>query len=111
MKPAIEPVMRMRPWPRRPHVSAYLLQQIDRTGNICIDNVAHGIEVLVQETFAKAAPSIRKQCFNRSAANRCIQFVHALNGGQVGFNRIDRGAQITKLGSRGIDRGFVRRHQ
>ena len=53
MKPAIEPVIRMRPCAARAHVAADLLDEIDRAGDVGVDHVPH----LVKSWSRKPCPS------------------------------------------------------
>ena len=88
MKPAIEPVIRIRPWPRSFISRATLLQEIDRAGDVGVDDPAHLLEVLVDEGPAKAPP-IGEQRIDRPPARRRQQAVYAVGGGKIGLQRLN----------------------
>jgi hypothetical protein len=89
MKPAIEPVIRIRPWPRSFISRATLLQEIDRAGDVGVDDPAHLLEVLVDEGPAKAPPGIGEQRIDRPPARRRQQAVYAVGGGKIGLQRLN----------------------
>jgi hypothetical protein len=40
------------------HVASHSLDQIERASDVCLDRVARGLEILIQEAIAKTAPRI-----------------------------------------------------
>ena len=73
MKPAIEPVIRIRPSPAVAHVAADLLDEIERAGDVGVDDCAHVVEVLVEEAVAEPAAGIGQQRIDRPAASSAAQ--------------------------------------
>ena len=91
MKPAIEPVIRILPWPARAHVAADLLDQIDRAGDVGVDDVADLVEILVEKAVAEAAPGICDQEFDRAPvlAARIVELVDAFDRGEVSLDSLE----------------------
>jgi hypothetical protein len=57
MKPAMEPVMRMRPSPRA-HFAANFLDQVERAGDVGVHDAPDQREVLIQKSLAEPAADI-----------------------------------------------------
>lgn len=92
MKPAIEPVIRMRPRIAPAHVVADLVDQVDRAGDVGVDDLARFLKVLVKESAAKAAARVGHQKVDRTSVRRSVKLVDALCGGQVGLHGFDLSA-------------------
>jgi hypothetical protein len=66
-----------------------LLQEIDRAGDVGVDDPAHLLEVLVDEGPAEAPPGIGEQRIDRPPARRRQQAVHTVGGGKIGLQSRD----------------------
>ena len=88
---------------RDAHVAARPLDEIDRAGDVGVDDVPDLFEILVEKRFAETAAGIGEQRIDRSAVERAVEPVDAFGRGQVGLDRLDLHAFVC----RSIARGFV----
>ena len=69
------------------------LDEVDRAGDVGVDDAQDVVEVLIEKAFAQSAPGIGQQRFDRPFADQCIELVDAFDLGEVGLQGIDLGAQ------------------
>ena len=107
MKPAIDPVIRILAGISAPHVVADLVDQVDRAGDVGIDDPPCLAEILVQERMAETAPGICQKGVDLTALHGRIELVHAFGGRKIGLKGFDFGAAAAKRGRR-LSRSRVR---
>ena len=83
------------------HVAADLLDQVDRAGDVGVDDMADLREVLVEEGAAEPVAGVGEKRLDGPSADGGIEAVHTLQGREVGLHRLHPGAQGAKV-PRGI---------
>ena len=86
------------------HVTSDLLNEIQRAGNIGIDQVMDRIEVLVEESLPEPMPCVGQQGIDRAAVRRRIQAIDPFRRCQIGFDCVDLDAEFAELRGRCFDR-------
>jgi hypothetical protein len=93
------------------HVAGDELNQVDRPGDVGVDDVAHVLELLVEEGAAEAVAGVGEQRVDGPALRRGVQLVDAVLRGEVDLDGVDsrarRPAEVGDLGQA----GGVRRQQ
>ncbi len=65
---------------RGAHVAPDFLHQVQRPGNVGVDDMAHRYEILVQEPVAQTATGVGEKNRDGPAADGGIQFVDPFDG-------------------------------
>ena len=78
-------MIRILPAVSAAHVVADLVDQIDGTGHVGLDDVPRLVKILVEESMAQATPGVCEQRIDRSAVGRGIKLIDALGRRQVGL--------------------------
>ena len=101
--------MRMRP-PCVPHVAADLLDEIDRAGDVGVDDAHDVVEVLVEEALAKAASGVGQQGVDRPPADQRIELVDTFQRGEIGLESVDLRAHRFEIPGGLLDLGLIGDH-
>ena len=80
----------------RPHAAADVLDEVQCSGDVGIDDVAAGREVLVEEATAESMAGIGQQGIDRPLSDGLDQLVHALLGGKVRRDRHGLRPEVAK---------------
>jgi hypothetical protein len=109
MKPAIGTGQQDPPFTTGPHMIAYLLNEIDRTGDIGVHHLAHVGEILIEKTLAKTTAGIRHQEIDGPTVglDALDQSIDALKSRKVSLDGLDRDTESFQSGRRLHDAGFV----
>ncbi len=83
------------------------MQQVQRAGDVGVDDVPRLAERLVEEAVAQSVARVGDQQVDRPAGDRQHQLVDAERGRQVGLDGIDVGAQRAQRRSRFLERPLV----
>ena len=86
MKPAIDPVSRMRPCPRLRMARPTSCTRYTVPGHVGVDHVTHVRKVLIEKRTAQAMARVGEECIDGSACSRSPQPIDAINRRQIGFN-------------------------
>ena len=89
--------MRMRPLPRRAHVAAHLLDQVDRARDVRVYHVPHIVEVLIEEALAEPVAGIGQERVHRPSPSGGVELVDALECRKVGLDRLGLDAERAEL--------------
>jgi hypothetical protein len=87
MKPAMDPVMRMRPRSRA-RISRDLVQQVKGAGHVGVEHQLGLREVFVEEGVAQPASGIGQQRVDGPAARGGVQAVDSFHRRQVDLERL-----------------------
>ena len=84
------------------HVAADFMDQVDRAGDVGVDDVPDRGEILVEKGFAEAAPGIGEERLDRTVQALCrgIKFIDAVERREIGLDRFDRGAERAEFAGR-----------
>lgn len=75
--------------------------EIEGPGDIGVDHVAPGCDVLVEEGVAQAMACVGQQRVDGAVADQLDQRIDARQGGEIDADLLDRGAQgAERLGGR-----------
>jgi len=96
MKPAIEPVKRMRPLPRA-HLLADAVDEADRAGDVGVDDVEDVVEVLVEERVAEAVACVGEERVDGGSLHGRDEAPDAFEPREVGLDGVDADAQAAEL--------------
>src|SRR3954470_16119669 len=80
----------------RAHVAADLVDQVDRAGDVGVDDAAHLGEVLVEEALAEAAAGVGEERLDRPALRGGVELVYALERREVGLHSVHGGAELAE---------------
>ena len=85
----------------RAHVAADLLDQVDRAGDVGVDDVAAVVEVLVEEALPRPCPALASSASTGRPPIGRVERVDALDGREIGLDRLDRRRRsLRKLAAR-----------
>ncbi len=104
-------MIRILPGISPPHIVADLVDQVDRAGNVGIDDPPRLLEILIQKRMAEAAPRIRQEGIHLTTLRSRIELVHAFGRRQIGLECFDLGSDVPKGCRRLLDLRFVGRDQ
>ena len=80
---------------------ADLLNEIDRAGDVRIDDVASRVEVLIEKGVAQSMSGVGEQGVNRAARGFREQLIDDVDRGQVGLDRFS-GNAVSLESARGM---------
>src|SRR5205085_8836348 len=89
------------------HLAADLLDQVDGAGDVGVDDVAHFVEVLVEESAAEALAGVGEKRLDRAAARRVDELVDAVAAGEIDLERLDLDTEPAQVLGRLLDLGAV----
>ena len=76
----------------RAHVAADFLNEVNGAGDVRVDDVAGGLEVLIEKGFAQTMSGVGEQRGNRSARDFREQLIYAFDRGEVSLDRFSGNA-------------------
>ena len=79
------------------HIASDPVNEIQRSGNVGVDDADYFIEVLIEKTSSQPDAGVGKEGIDLSSFGRCIQGLDPLNGGKVSFNRLYICSHIAKM--------------
>ena len=83
------------------------MQQVQRAGDVGVDDVAHVVEVLIEKAFSQPSAGIGEQRIDRAPSHGGINLIDTLQGRQIRLDRIDIGAKLAELLRRLVDGRLV----
>ena len=86
------------------------MNEIQRAGNVGVDDADYFIEVLIQKTLSQPDAGVGEQGIDLSSFGRCIQGLDPLNRGKVGFNRLYICSHIAEMLGRRFDLFLIGRN-
>lgn len=92
------------------HFSADRLNEIERAGDVGIENPQNVGEVLIEKAFAETAAGVGKEGGHGPGPDDAHEFVDTIDGRQIRFERLDLGTEGFDLVSRAVDPWFVCHH-
>ena len=72
------------------------LDEVDRAGNVGVDDAQDIIEILIEKTFAQSTPGIGQQRLDWTIANRRIELVDAVDLREFGLQGLDFAPSASK---------------
>jgi hypothetical protein len=107
MNPAIDPVIRMRPWPG-PHGAAHRVNQIDGARDVRVDDMSDRTKVLVQEPVPEAMAGIGEERIHGTSPGRGMERVDPGSRRQIRLDGLDRDPEVPQVQSRLVALRLVR---
>jgi hypothetical protein len=83
------------------------MEQLDRSGDIGVDDPPDAVEILIQESATKTDPSVRQQSIDRATLRRGAEAIDPLRRREIRQHCIDLPAKTPQLGSCHFDRVLV----
>ena len=93
----------------RAHVAADFFNEVNSAGDVRVDDVAGGLEVLIEKGFAQAMSGVGEQRGNRSTRDFREQLIYAFDRGEVGLDRFSGNAVGLESARSLRDRQFIGR--
>jgi hypothetical protein len=87
------------------------VDQIDRAGDVRVDDAPRVVPWLVEESETQAAAGVREQRIDRASLDHVQQLIDAVGGREIDLDRVDPYGSRTEFGGRCVDRALVRRKQ
>jgi hypothetical protein len=89
------------------HLAPHFLNHIEGAGEVRINDVAHGIEVLVEKGVPQAMSRVGEQGIHWPALGGGTKPVHAIKRCEVGLDGLDRHAKRLEVLRGIVDRGLI----
>jgi hypothetical protein len=105
MKPAMAPVMRIRPWPR---ARISFPNQINGSRDVGVHDLSDVEEILIQESMPEPATRAREQGGDRTTADRRTKTIDAFGRRKIRLQRGDRKAMGAEFDRDAFNRWLVR---
>ena len=107
MKPAIEPVMRMRPLPLARMSRPTLWMRREGAANIGIHDAEYVAKILVEKRPAQTSASVRKKGVNVAALDGLVKLLDPFRLGKVSFDCRHASAESFEILGCGVDPRLV----